>query len=187
MSYYLVDQNPIFLTWAKYQQLLREAAKKLGVNTISARIQNTEADYKVDEYIANKLELLYEEDKSVFLKEWKTISLKGEEAQDNLWDLIYDYCYYYRNCYLKDIRSVEDKIADDYSNRSYRLPMGKTFLLVHEAKPQKWFDILSNKVGKQIEVKINMEEVVEISGTLENFTIITSRYNIDCNKNLRIW
>lgn len=86
----------------------------------------------------NFLKSKYENQKK--LDDWVNFEIIEKEAQENLWELLYDYCLYYGHSYLSNTRDESSKITDDMIGiSSFSYPMGKVFSLNHLMKPRKWY------------------------------------------------
>jgi len=65
--------------------------------------------------------------------------------------------------------------------------MGKQFAFNHFMKPNKWFWKYTHKMsGRNIQIVIETEKVLRLTGDLKNFEIKTKSFIIECGKNIII-
>lgn len=90
--------------------------------------------------------------------------MQNDEATENVWDLLYDYCNFYEIGYLSEIRDIDHKIFDDFMGDTVKFPMGESFLLNIYSK--KRFMVKSNEVN----IQINAKDVLRLIGCLKNLS-----------------
>ena len=116
MPYYKIERYKVFLArdrWLRINSLAM--AHKDPQFRVSSMIAGQPAAREADELRFQYLTKLRREDQNTFFREWVEFDLTGGEAQDNAWDLLYDYCALSRIGYLADMRSEVHAILADYA------------------------------------------------------------------------
>ncbi|WP_044302344.1 hypothetical protein [Rhodopirellula sallentina] len=180
MPYYTIAGKHVFMTHHrtdKAQQLaLAEKDIRWQAKTFFDTPERREACGIVDSFLRN----LAATDPDGFDRDWVQIHLEGDEASNNVWDLLYDYCNLSSAASLIDIRNNEQRDIDNFMNNSYTHPMGKVFA-IEAMGPKRWF-----KRQAGVRVIINAERVSAVHGTLSNFTFVSDGVRIHCSKNLTV-
>jgi disulfide oxidoreductase YuzD len=92
MPLFEINRVPVSLTWKQDKQLRSEiygSENVFGSYIHSSGVKDN--TYKLQKKLLTRK---YRDDKELFLKEYASLDLQGEEESDNLWDLLYDYCAY---------------------------------------------------------------------------------------------
>lgn len=178
MPYFVIEKQPVFMTVKKHEKVRKEALKdkdagfRIGSMIVSSYSKNKQKE-EAEGLMYNVLKSKYDENEESFFSEWVNFELFDKEAQENIWDLLYDYSNYYGHSYLSDTRNGIDKILDDIIENSYSYPMGQVFLLNHLVQPRKWYWKYTSKIrDRNIKILINSGKVVKIIGKLTQFKII---------------
>lgn len=106
--------------------------------------------------------------------------MQNDEATENVWDLLYDYCNFHEIGYLSEIRDIDHKTFDDFMGYTVKFPMGESFLLNIYSK--KRFMVKSNEVN----IQINAKDVLRLIGCLKKFIVVGRNLNLYCGENLQI-
>lgn len=188
MSYYLINKNPIFITAKKHKLLFDIVTKDLtGLYKIGAAMAGTKESIEADNLMFKLVKNKFADDQSKFATDWYYFELHGKDAQEEAWDLLYDFCHYHGYSYLSDIRDISTKVIADYNGELYSYPMGSIFSLNHFVKPYKWWWYFTRHMkGRNIRVTIDTSKIKRISGSLTEFIIIFDNYRITCGHNLEI-
>lgn len=189
MSYYLINKQPIFLSLSRDKQIRKEALKdKDAEYRVASMIAGTEESIEAQRLMFNVLKAKYDKDPERFYSEWVKFDIVGDEASQNVWDLLYDYCDYHRYAYLSDLRDPVKKIVDDYEGNSYTFPMGRVFVLEHFVKPARWWWKYTHKMSSRtIRLIIPSENVCRLVGDLINFVIFTKGSMMRCGHDFDIF
>ena len=186
MSYFLVKKQPIFLSNKRYRDLVDEVSKGKDPRwiTSSTIIGHLECREKL-ELMNQALLRKYEEDPKKFEANWLRFDMVGDDATQEVWDVLYSYCHLYGFTKLVDLRDSSSKIYEDFMGYSSIKPMGDMFALTHIISPVKWFwPIKRNTNG--ICVIIKTAEVLRIEGELSSFKLHTKSYTLLCGKILEV-
>lgn len=193
MPYFIIEKQPVFMTNKKYKKIRQEALKDKDASfRIGSRIQysyykNKEKE-EAEKLMYNTLKNKYDENQEIFFSDWVSFDLIGKDAQENIWDLLYDYCNYYGHSYLSDPRSEISKIVDEFVGDSLLYPMGKVFLLNHLVKPHKWYwKYIFKMRNRHIKILISVDKVSRITGNLTQFKIALDNGTIlNCGRDILI-
>ena len=188
MSYFIINKQPVFLSWSRYKQIREEALKgKDAIYKISSTIAGHKETKETQKLMYEVLKAKYDKDPKQFYSEWVKFDIVGDDASRNVWDLLYDYCHYYGYAYLSDLRDFTQKLADDYEGDSYAYPMGQLFALIHLVKPtRRWWKYTHKMTGRIVKLIIISENVHRLVGDLTNFTIFTKDFQIRCGRDFEI-
>jgi hypothetical protein len=186
--YFVINKQPVFLTALQYKQLRNDA---LDDKTPEFRIRSMMDGFKeageARGILLKRLNERYFKDPTSFYSKWVRFELIGDEASQNVRDLLNDYCDFYGHGYLSDVRPVTQRLSDDYHGDSFAYPMGKVFVLNHHVNPGRWWwrytHIMS---GRTIRLIIASKEVERIEGDLMSFTIQTKGFLMKCGQDLEI-
>lgn len=188
MPYFLINKCPVFLTHNRYNILFNEISRDkdadwITSSTISGHKEVEEKNLLISEFLLNE----FKKNEKHFLNEWFNFNLLGEEAVNNVFDLLYDYSDYYKNSYLKDLRTDSEKLIDDYNSGSYLNPYGKIFMISYLIKQNNWFNNFANISNKnKIDFLIDIDTVKSIKGNLSDFQIQFVSAIIRFNKNVSV-
>jgi hypothetical protein len=186
MPYYKIKRNKVFLShdrWLKLNSLAM--AHKDPHFRVTSMFAGEKAAREADELRFQQLAKFYQEDPDTFHREWVEFNLKGREAQDNAWDLLYDYCSLSRIGYLEDMRSEVQAFVADYVGDSYTYPMGRVFALrVFAGHTVASFLHLRSRPTLTLEIQTS--QIVSAIGTLEDFRLQFRHCTFQCGKFLSI-
>ncbi|SDO14954.1 hypothetical protein SAMN04487897_1099 [Paenibacillus sp. yr247] len=181
MPLFVINKIPVALTWKNDNQLREEIFGVDGVSRSYIQIYGKKDNtYKLQKKLLNKK---CRENRDDFIKNYAMFDLSGEEASDNLWDLVYDYCAYHGSGYTSDARNFVEQLGDDYMGDNYLYPQGKVFYLDHYAAPYnlRW-KLLRRKKGKIIRTVIDARNVVRVVGSIDEFSIIYKDKIVKCGE-----
>jgi len=190
MSYYLINNQPVFLTNSRYRKISKIIAK--GKDTLwemkSIMAGSKESEVR-DKLMFEFLLKEYSKNLNNFKKNWVNFDLGDDEATENVWSLLYDHCRFYEHkLFLSDLRDDVEKFLSDYEGDSPSGPMGSVFTIdsfVNFSKKQ-WISIYKKKDFK-VRFYINSEKIQQIEGSLDNFTVLADDYTLVCNDELLIF
>ena len=191
MPYYLIKNIPVFLPKSRYKYLFYDVLKnKTAEQCIGAMIEGRKESVEAMELMYQKLFSEFTIDKNKFMSDWVHFDLQNDEASENVWDLLYDYCNYYGLAYLRDFRDFNDKLMDDVMGDSFNYPMGDIFELCipfRYKKPMtKFFSFFPFNKKSEIILLINANEVYKLIGELKNFIIYTNNFILKCDNEIKI-
>jgi len=190
MTYYIIDNKPVFLSWARNRELFSIVSKdKDPIWRIWSRIVGHKENEEKNELIFDELNKKYLDNPDDFNPNWVEFDLKDKEASENVWDLLYDYCTLYWYAFLSGSYELDlsEKLEADYNLELYRYPMGKVFNLNHFVKPKKWWWKYTYKMKwRVIQVTINTDTVTHIKWNLKEFTIYMWNFKIIFGEKLSI-
>jgi hypothetical protein len=185
MPYFTINKYKIFLSHNRGAALNRLAMAHKGPEF---RIESTMEGPKALE--ADELRFQYlthacKRDPQAFCREWVEFDLRDREAQDNAWDLLYDYCALYRIGYLMDMRSKLQVVIEDIVGDSYTYPMGRIFGL-RILGGYTLASLLQRKSRPMVTLIIDTSQVVSASGTLDNFQLQFRHCTFHCGRDFSI-
>jgi hypothetical protein len=126
MPYCEINKQPVFLSHQREVNRLA-LANKDATFRVSSKIAGRPAACEADQLRFQYLSELFKRDPEAFYREWVEFDLRDQEARDNAWDLLYDYCALCGIGYLVDLRSEVGTIFADLAGDSYTYPMGRIF------------------------------------------------------------
>jgi len=187
MSYFKVENQLVYMPEEKYSHIL---IQELNVSDYQGYYIMTNSEKKPSDQIRHEamvydfLKSLYESDRELFLRQWVRFELAGENAQNNIWHLLYDYCLCYGHALLSDPRSDHKQMMDDLmGNTTQSLPTGNIFSLLIRTKPYKF----TLKKAPKVRILIDAEKAVKIVGQLSNFAIYFENNSvISCSDNITV-
>jgi hypothetical protein len=118
MSYFIIDGTPVFVSSIRYRSLLQDLGLSGGLASTAERRA---------EMVTETLSRKATESRDRFQAEWVEFDMRDSEAQENIWDLLYDYCHLRRSAHLVDPRDYVERLEHSLSGDSLRYPMGLTF------------------------------------------------------------
>lgn len=190
MPYIVIGGEPVFLPLSRRNALEREALKgKEPLYKLTSRFAGSRENLEVKGFIVTFLEAQYKADPSTFHREWVEFDLVGDEAQENAWDLLYDYCHLHGYAKLTDIRSRDPGREDweDVSGEAYYYPMGRVFALDHPLAPASWWWRYTHRMrGRLVRIIIDSRLVERLAGSLDSFSISTHGYQIRCGRHFEV-
>lgn len=171
MSYYIIDGMPVFLTWSKYYQLKEEIMLKNKIG--DDRFFGIRGwDSKEAELLSSTInQILLEKSKkdiNTFRRQWASFSMGRDEAADNAWELLFDYCHLTKNAVLNNLnipaRAKKGSITSAFPGRVFALNLcaPETSLLKR----------LRGKARLAGRLVIDSEQIDSIDGNLENFLMM---------------
>jgi hypothetical protein len=186
MPYYKIEGYKVFLShdrWLKINSLAM--AHKDPPFRVSSMIAGQPAAREADKLRFQQLTKLCREDSDKFFREWVEFDLRGREAQENAWDLLYDYCVLSRVGYLTDARSAVHAILADYADDSYTYPMGRVFAL-RVLAGHTVASLLHLRPRPTLTLEIDTSQIVSAVGTLDDFRIQFRHCAFQCSRLLSI-
>lgn len=188
MPYYFANKQPIFLTWNRYKKIKRIALKDKSPEwRIDSMIAGNSEVEEADKLISSALSQEYFANPDLFQTEWSEFNLEGKEAQDNAWELLYDYCRFSGNGYLSDLRDFHMELIGDYMGDAYINPMGRVYSLNFRVRPCNWwFKLLHALNWPIVRIVVDSCKVKSIKGSLKDFEINFGSHKIVCNENIQI-
>jgi hypothetical protein len=189
MSYCIINDQPVFLYPSRYKEIQERALKgKNATQNIASIIAGTRESKEVDEFVYKFLRTRYEEDPVNFRVNWATFDITGDEAVQEVWDLLSDYCNYYGYGYLSDLRDFAQHLTDNDVGDSYKYPMGQVFALNHFVKPARWWWQYTRKMkGRAVSLVIVAKNVYRLVGDLTNFTVYAKDFRVNCGPSFGIY
>lgn len=186
MPYYKIDRHKVFLSHDRWQNLNQLAmAHKDPVFRVSSMMAGHKAAREAEELRVQYLNKLYREDSYAFVRDWVVFDLTGRKAQENAWDLLWDYCALSRVGYLVDTRSDASSILSDFSGESYMYPMGRVFSLRCKAA-HTVLSLFHLRSRPMITLEINTCHIVRAFGTLEDFELQLHHCTFQCSRLLNV-
>ena len=186
MPFYKIERHKVFLShdrWLKINSLAM--AHKAPEFRVSSMIAGQPAAREADELRFRQLTKLCRDDPYAFVREWVEFDLRGREAQENAWDLLYDYCVLSRIGYLTDMRSEMHAIIADYAGDSYTYPMGRVFAL-RVLGGQSLASLLHLRPRPTLTLEIDTGQIISAAGTLEDFRLQFRHCAFQCSRHLSI-
>ncbi|MFD2878802.1 hypothetical protein ACFTAO_27175 [Paenibacillus rhizoplanae] len=181
MPLFVVNKIPLTLTW-ETDRILREEIYGVGNVMKSYIVRSNEKKITHIDFKKKLLHKKYREDPETFIERFVKFDLRGEEACENLWDILYDYCAYYGSGYPSDKRDIEERIFDEYNESQFIYPQGKVFYLYHYAPSLSLKEkLLKQKKGIIVRNLIDTRNVMRVVGTLDKFLIMFNDRVIRCS------
>ena len=183
MPYILVKDKPVFLHADLWNQIREQAlAHKDPKFRISSMIQGHAEAKEADRLIRQYINAQYKNDPASFESRFVQFDLVGNSAQENTWDILYDYCDLFKCGWLSDMRDAMSSMLDDYLGNSYAYPQGKSFMLVLGVHPVGLFSrILPLKCKPITNIVIDCSSVLRMSGSLSCFRLTLTQIELDCS------
>ena len=184
MSFFIINREPVFIPWNRYRELSREFTKdKDPIDKISAHIEG-EANNELSRMFLDYLDKEYENNPEEFDNEYANFSLKGEDAKDNIWNLIYDYSVFYNFPLLYDARNFPEILTKNFSEFTH--PMGDVFYLKFKTPiiSKKILFFLIKQDYHETMIQIDCKKINTIVGNLKEFEITTETYKLIFRPNL---
>lgn len=142
----------------------------------SSKVQ--EAEKLMEEFLISKCK----GDREQFLNEWVNFDLNDNDAVDNVWDLLNDFCLFGGYARLKGAR-VSDQISQEVFCQG--TPIRGKFFLQHFVQPAKrcWRYTHGMK-GRCVNIAIHTSKTRRLVGRLDNFRVVLDGFSISCNKDM---
>jgi len=186
MPYYEINSKAVFLTQKREAALNGLAlAHKDGRFRVSSKIAGQTAASEADKLRFQYLSELSERDPETFQRDWVEFDLRDQEARDNAWDLLYDYCAFYRIGELVDLRTESGAILADLVGDSYTYPMGRIFGM----RVLGTNTVVSSfylRPRPTVTLVIDTSQVVRACGVLSNFQVECQHCVFHCGKDLSV-
>jgi len=186
MPYYAIDRYKVFLSHDRWLALNSAAmAHKDPEFRVSSMIAGQPAAREADGLRFHYLTQACKRDAQAFCREWVEFDLRDREAQDNAWDILYDYCALYGIGFLVDMRSEIQAIVSDYAGDSYTYPMGRFFGL-RVLGAHTLASLLHLRPRPMLTLTIDTSQIVSASGTLEEFQLRFRHCTFHCSRHFSI-
>ncbi|UHA72045.1 hypothetical protein [Paenibacillus sp. 481] len=184
MPFFIIAKTPVFLTWEKDKKLREEIYGLDNVFSSYIKISGKkDNEYKL---FRTALTNKYNLNPLTFINEWSKFDLQNEDAQQNIWDLIYDYCAYYDCGYPSDLRDEVEYLQDDFQGVNFLFPQGKKFGLNHNVRPLRWWKYGKKKKGITIRTIIDSTKIKRVVGDLSEFVVEFDDHIMTCGKNFEV-
>jgi hypothetical protein len=189
MAYCVVNKQPVFLYSSRYQQIQALAMKgKDATQKMASIVAGTKESQEQTDFAYEFLLKEYEKDPVNFHINWAAFDINGNEAVHNVWDVLNDYCNYYKCGYLTDLRDYAQHLMDGDASDTHKYPVGQVFSLNHSAKSTKWWWPYTHGMkGRTVSLLIVAKNVYRLAGDLTNFTVFSKDSRITCGSNLGIY
>jgi hypothetical protein len=174
VPYMIVFGEPVFIHRALDRRIREETlSEKDALFRVSSRIRGTAESLEAEELCFAYLEKVSRADPYRFREEWVCFDLQGEDAQKDVWDLLYDYSALTRNSRIKDIRDFASQIVASYSGDSYLYPMGRVFVMEFPINlPVPWWKKFWKRPAHNVSIMIDINRVQKLVGNLSEFTMV---------------
>jgi hypothetical protein len=186
MPYYEINGKPVFLSHQREAALNGLAlAHKDTSFRVSSKIAGQPAAREADELRFQYLSELFKRDPEAFYREWVEFDIRDQEARDNAWDLLYDYCALYKIGELVDLRSEMGAVIADLAGDSHTYPMGRIFGLrvLGGHTVASFFRLRPRSV---ITLVIDTSQLVRACGILTTFRLEFRHCTFHCGKDFRV-
>lgn len=186
MPYYEINSKPVFLSHKREAALNGLAlAQKDAKFRVSSKFAGRPAAREADGLRFQYLTELFKRDPAAFQREWVEFDLRDQEARENAWDLLYDYCAVYNIGELVDLRSENGAIIADLVGDSYTHPMGRIFgVRVLGAYTLASFFHLRPRSG--VTLVIDTSQVISACGVLTNFRLECRHCAFHCGQDFNV-
>jgi hypothetical protein len=189
MPYVEIGSQPVFLSHSRHERLRDEVLGEKGaLSRVSSAIHGSKESQEAQLLMINALEAKYAESPTRFWNEWVHFDMEWDEARENVWDLLCDYCDYSGYGRLKDFREPFERLIEDREyGDAHTHPMGRIFSLEHYVRPGRWWWRYTHKMGgRTVRIIIISNTVTRLVGTLSGFTIVTPSLQINCGDDFDI-
>lgn len=188
MAYFTIRQSAVFLSDERYRAVHQEVGRDKDASwRIGSMISGNPAVAEKVALMQKWLEAKHDANPASFREEWVKFDLRGKEASENAWDLLYDWCSLRGYSYLSDTRSEVEQLVSGWSANSFQYPMGRSFSLNHRVFEQRsWWRVFSRPSYRTVAVHIDIDEVTQLIGTLDRFVVLGSRIALICDHDLQI-
>lgn len=173
MSYYIIDGIPVFLTWARYYKLRDEIITGFEIADdcfFGIYGRNSQQTSQLTSAINDLLARKKAGNEERFYMDWASFDIEGEEASDNVWELLCDYGVLTGNCAVRSIRD-EQTFSPGQDAGTFGYSMGRLVAIdiwARRSLAARW--IFGNKRLKT--VMIDTHRVTRIKGTLDDFIVV---------------
>ena len=184
MAYFVIEGVPVFIP-AKSLEELVNACTSSPEERVASMFSERESS-AVETKIFDHLHKEFLADKQLFDQKRTRFNFAGEAAQNNVWDLLFDYCSLSGNAVLKDFRKFEEKLFDSHAGLDYEFPMGTGFGLEVKITSHKKRSLFRKASGNNFTVLILISEVEQLVGDLSAFSLKTKGFRLSCGKNISL-
>ena len=160
-------------------------AHKDATFRVNSKIAGSAAACEADQLRFQYLSELFKRDPEAFYRKWVEFDLRDQEARDNAWDLLYDYCALYRIGYLVDLRSKIGSIFADLAGDSYIYPMGRIFGL-RVLGGHTLGSLFHVRPRSAVTLIIDMSQAVRAYGTLATFLLEFRHCTFNCRQDFSV-
>ncbi len=188
MSFCRIGKDWVFLPVRRLQSLeakIFEGRDPLWIS--SSYIHGHKAAEEKTDLIYAMVWKEFNEDPSGFRSKWVQFDLKMKEAQENVWDLLWDYGAVNPSCRLVDLRDERQQLLDDYEGKNFINPMGETFLISCPLRiGRRWWNRRDWFMSRSVNVMIEKRKVRQLVGRLDAFQLCTDGFILSCEKDFNI-
>lgn len=180
MSYYIIGGEPVFITHLRRSNLNERALRgKPPEWRVASDIAGMPQSQQADELRYFELEKEYLKDPASFRNQWVKFDMTGDEAQLNVWDLLFDYCHLHKSGRLVDLREEDEKVLADYVDDSYHFPMGRLFAVEFEVRQTSpWWSLIKRIPSPYLRIAVDTNRVKGLQGTLIDFMLLSPTFLI---------
>lgn len=177
--FYLIHGFPIYLNRKYSDDYFKNYYKDSDTplfDTLGDRMYpNSDKMKKKKENLRLFLEKEYNDNPNIFIAKWLKFEFIGEEARDNYFYLMSDYCKLTNNSYMQNF-NIDPDMADIFTN-----PPGEDVGVAHLVKPLKWWWKYTKGIkNKGVSIIISVKKVKKIFGRLDNFNVIGDGFQLVC-------
>ena len=189
MPFYIIGGQPVFLSLSRHQEIKEKVLKtKSATHKVASVIAGFKESKEAKELIYDFLRAQYDKNPEQFYLEWVHFDIVGDNASKNVWDLLYDYCVYYRYGNLSDLRDFEHRLIDNHVGNDLTYPMGQVFALNYFVKPRSWWWKYVHKMsGRSIRVVVVSADVYRLVGDLTDFIVYAKNFHLRCGRDFAIF
>ena len=191
MAYCVIKGQPVFLHSSLYKEI-KERTSKSGMGSlqmtgkVAGTAERRREAKRVGEIVYDFLLRQWEGDPLNFHTNWASFDINGEDAVRDVWNLINDYCDYYKLGYLPDMRNTVQQMTDDLAGDIYEQSRTPVFALNHLVKPPNWWSPRRMN-ARIISLVIVTKNVYRLVGDLKSFSVFTSDFRLNCGPNFGIY
>lgn len=150
-------------------------------------IAGSKANREMEELFEKELIRLSEADPRKFLEDWVLFDLHGDEAAENIRDLLWDYCHLHGHCTLSNSDSFRERLLADLRGIGWTMPEGWAFRLDYQLQsPRRTWFWQSRKHYPVLSVIIEAEKVIHVQGSLTEFVVRTKTFHLRCGERVEI-
>lgn len=192
MPFCIVGSYPVFLSIERLQRLNTLAlADETAHWRVRSTIANTSENKAADELRYQALRNELKSNPKNFVSEWVEFDIQGSSALENVSDLIFDYCCFRGNAFVRriDLRSPEEQLSSllGYDMEDFNFPMGKVFSLNVVAVSPRWsWQRLLTRKNKFVRIIVNVDNVARLVGRLDDFMVVGKDYSLICRKDILV-
>jgi len=193
MGYFTIGKHKVFYSDARFASINKpffdslSAHEAISLNILKIDGTRNSNAIKLENLQIKKLnedfKLLSKEH---FVKKWVEFEFSDKVAQSVSWEIIYDFFFARGVGSIKDIRTFDQKLSDDFSGQGYSFPAGNVVELEFELFPGK--NILRSFFKKRMTLTklLDLSKIVLIAGSLDAMKIVTQDEEIVLGGQIRI-